>query len=123
MGKEGLISVCSANMTPYLRLGMHVVITCKAPVFLHLQQQLRHSGIEGNYTITVYGTPAEESVSGKIMMIKGGCTFEELDVALMMHGEITRRRMSNPWRCLNSEWNIREPAPMLRLNQKQDEAR
>ena len=38
------------------------------------------------YTITVYGTPAEESVSGKILMIRGGCTFEELDVALMMHG-------------------------------------
>lgn len=36
--------------------------------------------------MTVYGTPAEESVSGKIMMLKNGCTFEELDVALMMHG-------------------------------------
>lgn len=38
--------------------------------------------------MTVYGTPAEESVSGKIMMLKNGCTFEELDVALMMHGAV-----------------------------------
>ena len=58
----------------------------QGPCILASAAALRHSGIEGNYTITVYGTPAEESVSGKIMMIKGGCTFEELDVALMMHG-------------------------------------
>lgn len=38
------------------------------------------------FTITIYGTPAEETVSGKIMMISRGCTFKELDVALMMHG-------------------------------------
>ena len=37
-------------------------------------------------TITVYGTPAEESISGKVVMLENGCTFEELDVALMMHG-------------------------------------
>jgi len=36
-------------------------------------------------TITVYGTPAEESTSAKIPMSKAG-VFDELDVALMMHG-------------------------------------
>ena len=36
------------------------------------------------FTITVYGTPAEESIGGKIVMQKNGC-FEELDVALMFH--------------------------------------
>lgn len=58
----------------------------QGPCILAAASALRHSGIDGNYTVTVYGTPAEESVSGKIMMIKGGCTFEELDAALMMHG-------------------------------------
>lgn len=38
------------------------------------------------FTLTVYGTPAEENLSGKYLMIEHGCTFQELDVALMMHG-------------------------------------
>lgn len=38
------------------------------------------------FTLTVYGTPGEENISGKYIMIQNGCTFEELDVALMMHG-------------------------------------
>lgn len=38
------------------------------------------------FTLTVYGTPAEENLSGKYLMIQNGCTFEELDAALMMHG-------------------------------------
>lgn len=38
------------------------------------------------FTLTVYGTPAEENLSGKYLMIEHGCTFDELDVALMMHG-------------------------------------
>ncbi|MCR8635161.1 M20 family metallopeptidase [Paenibacillus radicis (ex Xue et al. 2023)] len=36
-------------------------------------------------TIVVYGTPAEETTSGKLPMIKAGL-FDDLDVALMMHG-------------------------------------
>jgi amidohydrolase len=35
-------------------------------------------------TIIVYGTPAEETTSGKIPMSKAG-VFDDLDVALMMH--------------------------------------
>ena len=38
------------------------------------------------FILTVYGTPGEENISGKYIMIQNGCTFEELDVALMMHG-------------------------------------
>lgn len=38
------------------------------------------------FTLTVYGTPGEENISGKYIMIENGVTFEELDVALMMHG-------------------------------------
>ncbi|SFL76913.1 amidohydrolase [Paenibacillus sp. 1_12] len=36
-------------------------------------------------TIVVYGTPAEETTSGKLPMIKAG-VFDDIDVALMMHG-------------------------------------
>ena len=38
-----------------------------------------------NATIVVIGTPAEETTSGKIPMTKAG-VFDQLDVALMMHG-------------------------------------
>jgi len=36
-------------------------------------------------TIEVFGTPAEETTSGKVPMVKAG-VFDHLDVALMMHG-------------------------------------
>ncbi|MCD8009312.1 MAG: amidohydrolase [Lachnospiraceae bacterium] len=58
----------------------------QGPSILAAAKALKDAPIEGNYTVTVYGTPAEESVSGKIRMIQNGCTFEELSVAFMMHG-------------------------------------
>ena len=36
-------------------------------------------------TLVVYGTPAEETASGKLVMAKEG-VFDDLDVAFMMHG-------------------------------------
>lgn len=36
------------------------------------------------FTITVYGTPAEETTGGKIIMAKAGC-FKELDIVLGTH--------------------------------------
>lgn len=38
-----------------------------------------------SYTLTVYGTPAEEGGAGKLIMLRDGY-LNELDVALMMHG-------------------------------------
>ncbi len=37
------------------------------------------------YKMVVYGTPAEESLGGKIIMQENGC-FQDIDIALMMHG-------------------------------------
>ncbi len=37
------------------------------------------------FTLVVYGTPAEETLSAKCAMVEQGC-FKELDVAFMMHG-------------------------------------
>ena len=47
---------------------------------------MKEADLDQAYTITVYGTPAEESISGKIQMIRNGCDFTDLDVAFMMHG-------------------------------------
>lgn len=58
----------------------------QGPSILAAAKALKDAPILEDYTVTVYGTPAEENVSGKIRMIQNGCTFEELDVALMMHG-------------------------------------
>ncbi len=58
----------------------------QGPSILAAAKALKDSGGDRPYRVTVYGTPAEESVSGKIMMIGRGCTFEELSVAFMMHG-------------------------------------
>lgn len=43
---------------------------------------------EKPFRLVVYGTPAEETVSGKIKMIEEG-SFQDIDVALMMHGSPT----------------------------------
>lgn len=41
-----------------------------------------------NCKIVVYGTPAEETIGGKLQMLNEGC-FQDIDVALMMHGSTT----------------------------------
>lgn len=41
-----------------------------------------------NYKLVVYGTPAEETVGGKIKMIDHNC-FNDIDIALMMHASPT----------------------------------
>lgn len=41
--------------------------------------------LPGNYTLVVYGTPAEEGAGGKVTMLEEGY-LQDLDVALMMHG-------------------------------------
>lgn len=41
-----------------------------------------------SFKIVVYGTPAEETIGGKLQMLKEGC-FQDIDVALMMHGSTT----------------------------------
>lgn len=40
---------------------------------------------EQAYKLVIYGTPAEETTSGKLAMIANGC-FKDIDVALMTHG-------------------------------------
>ena len=48
---------------------------------LSLKNKLKNS----NYKIVVYGTPAEETIGAKVKMLENGC-FNDIDIALMMHG-------------------------------------
>lgn len=76
--------LCEYDALPGLghACGHHI----QGPSILAAAKALKDAPLSAPFTITVYGTPAEESVSGKIRMIQNGCTFEELSVAFMMHG-------------------------------------
>lgn len=56
----------------------------QGPAILGAATALKDLAGDQAFTVTVYGTPAEESIGGKIVMQRNGC-FEELDVALMFH--------------------------------------
>ena len=58
----------------------------QGPCILGAAAALKDGGIEAPFSIVVYGTPAEETVSGKVLMLKHGDCFHDIDVALMMHG-------------------------------------
>ncbi len=71
---EGFGHVCGHHMQGPAIVGAAVAIKEK---------------MKGNpYRLVVYGTPAEETGGGKIDMLEHGC-FQDIDVALMMHGSPT----------------------------------
>lgn len=57
----------------------------QGPSVLAAAVALKNAEIGAPFTLVVYGTPAEETVSGKVTMIREGF-FRDIDVALMMHG-------------------------------------
>lgn len=57
----------------------------QGPACIGAALALKASLGDENYRIVIYGTPAEETFGGKINMIQAGC-FQDIDVALMMHG-------------------------------------
>lgn len=60
----------------------------QGPCILAAVNAVKNAGIDKPYRLVVYGTPAEETSSGKVQMIQEGC-FRDIDVALMMHGSPT----------------------------------
>lgn len=60
----------------------------QGPCIIAAANAVRSAGIDKPYKLVVYGTPAEENLAGKITMIDEGC-FQDIDVALMMHGSPT----------------------------------
>ncbi|MBC2850470.1 M20 family metallopeptidase [Cetobacterium sp. 8H] len=57
----------------------------QGPSILGAALSLKNNLKDENYKIVVYGTPAEETIGGKVQMLEKGC-FNDIDVALMMHG-------------------------------------
>lgn len=60
----------------------------QGPVIVSVAATLKELMADYPFKIVVYGTPAEETTGGKIVMIENGC-FQDIDVALMMHGAPT----------------------------------
>ena len=60
----------------------------QGPCILAAAQAVRETVTDRPYSLVVYGTPAEETVGGKVRMAEEGC-FRDIDVALMMHGSPT----------------------------------
>ena len=58
----------------------------QGPCILGAAAALKEAGIPGPFSGVVYGTPAEETDGGKILMLRHGDCFHDIDVALMMHG-------------------------------------
>lgn len=57
----------------------------QGPVILGAALALKDVVKDHAFKIVVYGTPAEETIGGKLQMVKEGC-FKDIDVAMMMHG-------------------------------------
>lgn len=62
--------------------GHHMQTPAAIGAALALREALAGSDLP--YTLTIYGTPAEETIGGKILMAEQGC-FRELDIALATH--------------------------------------
>lgn len=60
----------------------------QGPAITYAAVALKEKLVEENFSIVVYGTPAEETIGGKLQMIDEGC-FNDIDLALMMHGSPT----------------------------------
>lgn len=60
----------------------------QGPCILAAANAIREAGIQEPFQLVVYGTPAEENLAGKITMLEEGY-FQDIDIALMMHGSST----------------------------------
>lgn len=58
----------------------------QGPCIIASAAALKESDLTAPFSVVVYGTPAEETLGGKVLMIKHGDCFKDIDVALMMHG-------------------------------------
>ncbi len=56
----------------------------QGPAILGAALALKQLCTKENFKLVIYGTPAEETSGGKIIMIENGC-FDDIDVALMFH--------------------------------------
>jgi len=64
-----------------------------------VKRAMEKMGLEG--TIRLYGTPAEETLVGKVYMAREGL-FDDLDVGIDWHPETWTRTRNHPGRAMNS---------------------
>ncbi len=64
-----------------------------------LKRVMEKEGLKG--TVRLYGTPAEETVVGKVYMAKAG-VFDDLDVAIEWHPSTETRVRNQPGRAMNN---------------------
>lgn len=60
----------------------------QGPAIIGAAKALKDCAGNQPFSVVVYGTPAEETAHGKLRMLENGC-FQDIDVALMMHGSPT----------------------------------
>lgn len=60
----------------------------QGPIVIGAALAIKNSMPEKDYEIVIYGAPAEETVSGKLTMLKKGYC-QDIDVAMMVHGAPT----------------------------------
>ncbi len=60
----------------------------QGPCILAAANAVREAHLSQPFRLVVYGTPAEENMSGKLTMLREGC-FQDVDLVLMMHGSPT----------------------------------
>ena len=60
----------------------------QGPAIVGAAKALKDCAGDRPFSVVVYGTPAEETAHGKLRMLEKGC-FQDIDVALMMHGSPT----------------------------------
>ena len=65
----------------------------QGPAVIGAAHALKEILTDRPYQLVIYGTPAEESFGGKINMLEAGL-FQDIDVALMMHGGPYTKLMS-----------------------------
>ena len=64
----------------------------QGPIALAAALAIKNLITDKPYKLVIYGTPAEETTSGKLTMLKNGC-FKDIDLALMTH--------ANPGTCID----------------------
>lgn len=75
----GLLPEYDANQNGH-SCGHHL----QGPVIFSAVDALMKAGISEPFKLVIYGTPAEEILTGKYRMLEAGC-FKDIDVALQVH--------------------------------------
>lgn len=60
----------------------------QGPIIIGAALAIKNSVLDKDYEIIIYGAPAEETVSGKLTMLKKGYC-KDIDIAMMVHGAPT----------------------------------